>query len=224
MIIVHYLENSRAHRILWLLEELGIPYDINVYRRGSDMRAPESLKAVHPLGKSPVIEDGGKVIAESGAIIEYLIETYGGEALRPAAGSDERLRYAYFLHYAEGSAMPLLVMKLVFAKLPGQVPLLIRPIASLIAKAAARSFIDPQLEDHVAFWESELARGGYFAGSQFSAGDIAMSFPVETAMARIEPGRERPLSAVRRYLEAIRSRPAYQRALARGGAYGYATT
>ncbi|PPJ46055.1 glutathione S-transferase [Rhizobium sp. KAs_5_22] len=224
MIIVHYLENSRAHRILWLLEELGVPYDINVYRRGSDMRAPASLKAVHPLGKSPVIEDGGKVIAESGAIIEYLIDTYGGEAFRPVAGSDERLRYTYFLHYAEGSAMPLLVMKLVFAKLPSQVPLFIRPIAALIAKGAARSFIDPQLEDHVAFWESELARDGYFAGGEFSAADIAMSFPVEAAMSRMEQGRERPLSAVRRYLEAIRARPAYQRALARGGAYSYATT
>lgn len=224
MIIVHYLENSRAHRILWLLEELGVPYDINVYSRGSDMRAPESLKAVHPLGKSPVIEDGGKVIAESGAIIEYLIDAYGGQALRPAAGTDERLRYRYFLHYAEGSAMPLLVMKLVFAKLPSQVPLLIRPIAALIAKGAAKSFIDPQLEDHVAFWESELGRDGYFAGGEFSAADIAMSFPLEAAMSRIERGRERPLTSVRRYLEAIRSRPAYQRALSRGGAYIYATT
>jgi len=179
---------------------------------------------VHPLGKSPVIEDGGKMIAESGAIIEYLIDTYGGEALRPAAGSDERLRYTYFLHYAEGSAMPLLVMKLVFTKLPGQVPLLIRPIAAMISKAAARSFIDPQLEDHIAFWESELARRGHFAGADFSAADIAMSFPVEAAMSRIEPRMGRPLSAVRRYLEAIRSRPAYQRALARGGAYSYAAT
>ncbi len=224
MIVVHYLENSRAHRILWLLEELGVPYDINVYRRGFDMRAPASLKAIHPLGKSPVIEDGGKVIAESGAIIEYLIDTYGGETFRPVAGSDERLRYTYFLHYAEGSAMPLLVMKLVFAKLPSQVPFFIRPIAALIAKAAAKSFIDPQLEDHVAFWESELARDGYFAGAEFSAADIAMSFPLEAAMSRMEQGRERPLSAVRRYLEAIRARPAYQRALARGGAYSYATT
>lgn len=224
MIIVHYLENSRAHRILWLLEELGIPYDINVYRRGSDMRAPESLKAVHPLGKSPVIEDGGKVIAESGAIIEYLIDAYGGEALRPAVGTDERLRYTYFLHYAEGSAMPLLVMKLIFAKLPSQVPFFVRPFATLIAKGAAKSFIDPQLEDHVAFWESELARDGYFAGSNFSAADIAMSFPLEAAMSRMEKGRERPLTAVRRHLEAIRSRPAYQRALARGGAYSFATT
>ena len=223
MIVVHYLENSRAHRILWLLEELGVPYDINVYRRGSDMRAPASLKAVHPLGKSPVIEDG-KVIAESGAIIEYLIDTYGGETSRPVAGSDERLRYTYFLHYAEGSAMPLLVMKLVFAKLPSQVPFFVRPFAALIAKGAAKSFIDPQLEDHVAFWESELARDGYFAGAEFSAADIAMSFPLEAAMSRMEQGRERPLSAVRRYLEAIRARPAYQRALARGGAYSYATT
>ena len=222
MIIVHYLENSRAHRILWLLEELGVAYDINVYRRGSDMRAPESLKAVHPLGKSPVIEDDGRVIAESGAIIEYLIDTYGGEALRPPAGTDERLRYTYFLHYAEGSAMPLLVMKLIFSKLPDQVPFLVRPFASLIAKGATEKFIDPQLEDHVKLWEESLARGGYFAGGEFTAADIAMSFPVEAAMSRSE-GAGLPASpAIRRYLDAIRSRPAYQRALSRGGAYAFA--
>lgn len=224
MIIVHYLENSRAHRILWLLEELGVPYDINVYRRGGDMRAPESLKAVHPLGKSPVIEDDGRVVAESGAIIEYLIETYGGDALRPPAGTDERLRYSYFLHYAEGSAMPLLVMKLIFSKLPSQVPLLLRPIASLIAKGVGAKFLDPQLQDHVAFWESELGRDGYFAGAAFSAADIAMSFPIEAAMSRIDQAKEQASPAIRRYLAAIRARPAYQRALERGGAYAYATT
>ncbi|MBW8319753.1 MAG: glutathione S-transferase [Arenimonas sp.] len=224
MIIVHYLEDSRAHRILWLLEELGVPYDINVYRRGSDMRAPESLKAVHPLGKSPVIEDDGKVIAESGAIIEYLIDSYGGEALRPPAGTDERLRYNYFLHYAEGSAMPLLVMKLIFSKLPGQVPLLLRPIASLIAKGAGAKFLDPQLRDHVEFWESELGRDGFFAGAALSAADIAMSFPIEAAMSRIVQAKEQASPAIRLYLAAIRARPAYQRALERGGAYAYATT
>ena len=217
MIIVHYLENSRAHRILWLLEELGVPYDINVYRRGGDMRAPESLKAVHPLGKSPVIEDDGRVIAESGAIIEYLIETYGGDALRPPAGTDERLRYSYFLHYAEGSAMPLLVMKLIFSKLPSQVPLLLRPIASLIAKGVGAKFLDPQLQDHVAFWESELGRDGYFAGAAFSAADIAMSFPIEAAMSRIDGAKEQTAPA-------IRARPAYRRALERGGAYDYAAS
>lgn len=224
MIIVHYLENSRAHRILWLLEELGVPYDINVYRRGSDMRAPESLKSVHPLGKSPVIEDDGKVIAESGAIIEYLIDSYGGEVLRPPAGTDERLRYTYFLHYAEGSAMPLLVMKLIFAKLPSQVPSLLRPIASLIAKGAGAKFLDPQLQDHLSFWESELGRDGFFAGPAFSAADIAMSFPIEAAMSRIDGAKEQAAPAIRRYLAAIRARPAYRRALERGGAYDYART
>lgn len=223
MIIVHYLENSRTHRILWLLEELGVPYDINVYRRGADMRAPASLKAVHPLGKSPVIEDGGKEIAESGAIMEYLIDTYGGQELRPPAGTDERLRYTYFLHYAEGSAMPLLVMKLVFAKLPSQVPLLLRPIAALIAKGAGSKFLDPQLKDHVAFWESELGRDGYFAGASFTAADIAMSFPIEAGMSRFGE-QATALPGIRSFLAAIRARPAYRRALTRGGAYDYAET
>eukprot|EP01035_Chromulina_nebulosa_P060756 gene60755-biopygen44041 len=120
MITVHYLDNSRAHRILWLLEELGLDYEVKIYHRGPDYRGPETLKAVHPLGKSPVIEDKGKVIAESGAIMEYLVGTYGGESLRPGEGTDERLRYIYWMHYAEGSAMPLLVMKLIFARIPGQ--------------------------------------------------------------------------------------------------------
>lgn len=221
MITVHYLENSRAHRILWLLEELGLSYDVNVYRRAKDMRAPESLKAVHPLGKSPVIEDKGRVMAESGAIIEYLVDTYGGQALRPANGSDERLRYTYWLHYAEGSAMPLLLLKLLFSRLPQQMPLVLRPVARLISKGVCAKLIDPQLADHVAFWERELARDGWFAGKAFSAADIAMSFPVEAGMTRIEA---RETAALRRYMEAIRARPAYQRALARGGAYVYATS
>lgn len=221
MITVHYLENSRAHRILWLLEELGLEYDVKTYKRAPDMRAPASLKAVHPLGKSPVIEDKGRVIAESGAIIEYLVDSYGDEGLRPAAGTDERLRYTYWLHYAEGSAMPLLLLKLLFSRLPQQMPLVLRPVARLISKGVSAKLIDPQLADHVAFWERELDRDGWFAGKVFSAADIAMSFPVEAGMTRIEA---RETAALRRYMAAIRSRPAYQRALARGGAYVYATS
>lgn len=221
MITVHYLENSRAHRILWLLEELGLEYEVKTYKRAPDMRAPASLKTVHPLGKSPVIEDKGRVIAESGAIIEYLVDAYGGEALRPAIGTDERLRYTYWLHYAEGSAMPLLLLKLLFSRLPQQMPLLLRPVAGLISKGVSAKLIDPQLADHVAFWESELARDGWFAGKAFSAADIAMSFPVEAGMTRIKVGET---AALRRYMAAIRARPAYQRALTRGGAYVYATS
>ncbi|MCY1668277.1 glutathione S-transferase family protein [Rhizobium sp. SL86] len=223
MIIVHYLNNSRAHRILWLLEELGLAYEVKTYQRGPDMRAPASLKAVHPLGKSPVIEDGGRIIAESGAIIEYLVETYGeGRGLKPAAGTDEALRYRYWLHYAEGSAMPLLLLKLLFLRLPGQLPFFLRPVASMIANGVQGKLVDPQLADHLAFWNSELSRDGWFAGSAFSAADIAMSFPVEAGMTRMKSMGD--VSAVRRYLDAIRARPAYQQALEKGGQYDYATS
>lgn len=223
MIIVHYLNNSRAHRILWLLEELGLAYEVKTYQRGPDMRAPASLKAVHPLGKSPVIEDGGRIIAESGAIIEYLVETYGeGKGLKPGAGTDEALRYRYWLHYAEGSAMPLLLLKLLFLRLPGQLPFFLRPVANLIAKGVQSKLVDPQLADHLAFWNSELARDGWFAGSAFSAADIAMSFPVEAGLTRMKEMGE--IGAVRRYLDAIRARPAYQQALKKGGQYDYATS
>jgi glutathione S-transferase len=221
MITLHYLDNSRAHRILWLMEELGLDYTVKTYHRAPDMRAPASLKAVHPLGKSPVIEDNGRVVAESGAIIEYLVETYGaGKNLKPAAGSDAALRYSYWLHYAEGSAMPLLLLKLIFLRLPSQLPFFLRPVASLIATGVQKKLIDPQLADHLSFWNAELLRGGWFAGAEFSAADIAMSFPVEAGMTRMETVGD--VSAVRRYMAAIRARPAYQRALSKGGQYDYA--
>lgn len=215
MIRVHYLDDSRAQRILWLLEELGLDYELELYRRGSDMRAPKSLRQVHPLGKSPVIEEDGRVIAESGAITEYLLDRHDVQgALRPAAGSDDHLRYRYWLHYAEGSAMPLLVQKLLFRALPGRVPALLRPVARMISKGAQDGFVDPQLRDHVAFWEDELARDGFFAGPEFTAADIQMSFPVEAAVDRAMPDGPQP--ATQHWLEAIRARPAYKRALERG--------
>ncbi|WAC47866.1 glutathione S-transferase [Asticcacaulis sp. SL142] len=220
MITVHYLENSRAHRILWLLEELGLEYDIKTYKRAPDMRAPASLKSIHPLGKSPVVEDNGRVIAESGAIIEYLIDTYGHDTLRPAAGTPARLQYTYWLHYAEGSAMPLLLLKLLFGQLPRQIPFFLRPVASLISTGVQTKLVDPQLADHLAFWNDTLSVGGWFAGEAFSAADIAMSFPVEAGMTRIKVTSD--ITAVRRYMDAIRARPGYQKALTRGGAYLYA--
>lgn len=222
MITVHYLDNSRAHRILWLLEELGLDYQVKVYHRTKEYRAPEELKAIHPLGKSPVIEDGGRIIAESGAIMEYLIETYGGESLRPPEGTDARLRYRYWMHYAEGSAMPLLVMKLIFARIPGQVPFFIRPVAKMISGGVASKLIDPQLADHLSLWIAEVGKDGWFAGSNFSAADIAMSFPVEAGMTRIDKGQD--TTVLRGWMERIRARPAYQRALTRGGQYGYSTS
>ncbi len=220
MIIVHYLENSRAHRILWLLEELELPYEVKTYKRGSDMRAPKSLKQVHPLGKSPVIEDRGTVYAESGAIIEYLLDTYGEGRLRPGKGTDGYRRYLYWLHYAEGSAMPLLLLKLLFSRLPSQMPFFLKPVAGMISKGVAAKLIDPQLIDHVAYWEAELSRDGYFAADMLTGADIAMSFPVEAAMSRADVVGE--TKAIRRFLDTIRARPAYQRALEKGGAYIYA--
>ena len=135
MITLHHLNNSRSQRVLWLLEELGVPYEIVRYQRRPDMLAPVELRAVHPLGKSPVITDGGRTIAESGAIIEYLVDTYGeGKGLRPARGTPEHDRYTYWLHYAEGSAMPILLLKLVFLVMPKRTPALLRPLVARLRR------------------------------------------------------------------------------------------
>ena len=172
-----------------------------------------------------MIADDGRILAESGAIIEYLVDRHGaGSGLRPAPGTDAALRHAYWLHYAEGSAMPLLLTKLIFARLPQQVPLLVRPVAAMIARGVQARLTDPQLQDHVAFWNAELARDGWFAGPDFTAADIAMSFPVEAAGNRVTLPPSVNLDAIRRYLAAIRARPAYLRALERGGAYVFATS
>lgn len=210
MLTVHYLEKSRAHRLVWLLEELGLDYEIRHYKRGPDYRAPAELKAVHPLGKSPVLEDDGLVIAESGAIFEYVLEKYGDGRLVPPAGTPERLRYTYWMHYAEGSAMPLLVMKLIFMKVPQQVPFFLKPFASVICGAVSRTLIDPQIRDNIALWEGALETDGWFAGKDFTAADIIMSFPVEAAGSRAGYGPE--MKAIKAYISAIRDRAAYRRA------------
>ena len=216
MLTVHHLDNSRSLRILWLLEELGCPYEIVAYRRDPQtMLAPPELLKIHPLGKSPVLVDGARTIAESGAIIEYLVDTYGQGRLVPPAGSEARLRYTYWLHYAEGSAMPLLLFKLVFQRLPSNTPLLIRPIAWAIARQAQKRLIDPQLARHAAFWAQALDSAPWFAGPEFSAADIQMSFPLEAAAARLKlPANHR----VRDFVARIQARPAYRRAIERGGA------
>lgn len=219
MIQVHHLNNSRSQRVLWLLEELGVSYEVIRYERNkATMRAPAELQRVHPLGKSPVITDQGRVLAESGAIIEYLVETYGQGRLVPPAGSEERRRYTYWLHYAEGSAMPLLLLKLIFLRMPKGAPALLRPIVRGIAAKAQASLVDPQLETHMTFWADTLrAQGGWFAGGDFSAADIQMSFPLEAATARAElKPHHQP---IRDFLARIHARPAYQRALEQGGPY-----
>ena len=219
MIIAHHLNNSRSQRILWLLEELGLPYQIRRYERDpKTMLAPPELIAVHPLGKSPVITEDGQTVAESGAIVEYLIERHDSGRLRPAAGTAQRLRYTYWLHYAEGSAMPPLLMKLVFDSLPKQpMPFLVRPIVRRIASGAVDGFVMPQLDRHFDFWESELRDRDWFAGETFTAADIQMSFPVEAAAARAGLDQRRP--RLMDFLKRIHARPAYVRALEKGGAY-----
>lgn len=213
MITVHHLENSRSQRVLWLLEELGLPYEIRRYERDrKTMLAPPELRQVHPLGKSPVIVDDmadggqGRVIAETGAIIEYLVEQADGK-LGPAAHRESVLRYRHFLHYAEGSLMPPLLLKLVLARIP------------LFGKAALKR-IQPMIDVHLDYVESELSSRPWFAGDDFSAADVMMSFPLEAARSRAGLDRSRPATIA--WLDKVHARPAYQTALAKGGPYAYA--
>ena len=221
MITVHHLNDSRSQRVLWLLEELGLAYEVKRYQRDArTLLAPPELKAIHPLGKSPVVDDGEARMAETGAIVEYLLEAHGGSALRPARGTAEGRRFTYWLHYAEGSAMTPLLLKLIFSQIPKRVPMLVRPVAKGIARGMNERMIDPQLAAHTAWWEAELARSDWFAGDAFSAADIMMSFPVEAAGSRLGYGADKP--RLKAFLERIHARPAWQRALERGGAYSYA--
>ncbi|WP_036595494.1 glutathione S-transferase [Ottowia thiooxydans] len=216
-IVVHHLEQSRSQRILWLLEELDLPYDIVLYRRNPEtMLAPPELKKIHPLGKSPLVCVDGMTLAESGAIIETLNERYGNGQLSPAPGTPEALRYRYWLHYAEGSAMPPLLLKLVFDRIAkARMPFFAKPIAKGIVGKAMSSFIQPQLTTHLGFMEGELAERDWFAGSEFTAADIQMSFPLEAAQARA--GLDARYPRLTEWLKSIHARPAYQRALKRGG-------
>ena len=219
MLTVHHLNNSRSQRVLWLLEELGVPYEIKRYERDPNtMLAPPELRAVHPLGKSPVITDDGQTLAESGAIIEYLVDKYGQGRFAPAAGTPERLRYTYWMHYAEGSAMPPLLLKLIALRIASApMPFFAKPIARKIARTLQSSFIDPQLKLHLGFINKELSATGWFVGNDFTAADVQMSFPLEAATAR--GGMEGQIPAVVDFLKRIHARPAYQRALERGGKY-----
>ncbi len=217
MLTVHHLNNSRSQRILWLLEELGLPYEIKRYERNAKtMLAPPELKAIHPLGKSPLVTDGGDVLAESGAIIETLLERHGNGRLLPAPGTPEFQRYRYWLHYAEGSAMPLLVMKLVTSQVPRRAPALIRPLARAVIGALDQAFTSPQLKLHLDYIESELGKSEWFAGSELTGADIQMSFVLEAASARAAGDRPR----IKAFVDRIQARPAYRKALEKGGPYG----
>lgn len=224
MVTVHYLENSRSQRILWLLELLGVEYEVARYSRDakSDL-APESLKAVHPLGKAPVITDGDTVVAESGAIIEHLIDTYGDDAWAFPKHSDEYRSERYWLHYAEGSLMPFLVMQLVFNKIRGvKMPFFVKPIANKICGGVEASFIHPNLKTHMQFINDALKNKTWLVGERISAADIQMSFPLEAAFSRVNAMHEQYPNIVD-YVARIHAHPAYQAALNCGGDYAYAT-
>lgn len=216
MIRVHHLNHSRSQRVLWLLEELGLPYEIVRYERDpKTMLAPPELRKVHPLGKSPVVTDGPLVLAESGAIIETLVERHGPQ-LRPEPGTPEFQRYRYWMHYAEGSLMPPLLLKLVFDQVE-KAPLIVRPVAKAISATVKSRFITPNLRTHLDFLEAELAGSPWFAGPAFSAADVQMSFPIEAAAARGGLDNSRP--RLMDWLQRIHDRPAYHRAIDKGGPF-----
>jgi len=221
MITVHHLENSRSQRVLWLLEELGTPYTVKRYSRHPvTLLAPPELKAVHPLGKSPVIDDDGTVVAESGAIVEYLVDTHGGGRLKPPPGTPEARRYTYWLHFAEGSLMPPLLVALIFARVRGaKVPFFVKPILKGIAAQVHKAYIDPNVSNLLAFLESELQQREWFAGDEFTAADVQMSYPLEAAAAGRAGFTAQSHPRLHAWLMRCQARPAYQRALAAGGPY-----
>lgn len=219
MITIHHLNNSRSQRILWLLEELEIPYELKFYERDpKTMLAPKSLRDVHPLGKSPVLTDEKNTVAESGAIIEYVLKNYGNNRLRPEPNTPEDLQYTYWLHYAEGSAMPPLVLSLIFSQAPKQ-PMLffVKPIVKGFCEKVLSSYVNPQIKLNIDFMENELKNKLWFAGQEFSAADIQISFPLEAAAARGSLNSNHP--KLTNFLERIHSREAYQKALKKGGTY-----
>ena len=222
MLVVHHLNNSRSQRVLWLLEELGLPYEIAHYQRDAKtMLAPPELRAVHPLGKSPVLTDGNTTVAETGAIVEYLLEKYGNGRLLPAPGTPEALRYRYWLHFAEGSAMPPLLLTLIFNRVAnGPMPFFVRPVARAIAAKVMDLMVRPNIARQLDFMEAELGRSLWFAGDELSGADIMMSFPLEAAAQRAGLDGRRP--KLMAFLDRVHNRPAFKQALARGGRYDFA--
>ncbi len=220
MLAVHHLNNSRSQRVLWLLEELNLPYEIRHYQRDAEtMLAPPELKSIHPLGKSPVITDDLVTVAETGTIIEYIVEKTGGR-LRPARGTPEQLRWTYWMHFAEGSVQPALVMKLIFGFIPERAPFYLKPLLQLVLSRAQDSLVTPRLKLYFDLMESELAKSEWFAGSEFSAADVMMSFPIETGVSRANALEGRP--HLKSFLQRIHARPAYRAALQKGGPYAFA--
>jgi glutathione S-transferase len=222
MIIVHHLENSRSQRILWLLEELGVKYDIKRYERDKETNlAPKALMDVHPLGKSPIITDGDVTVAETGAIIEYIMDEHDDGKLRPANHAAAQRAYTYWMHYAEGTIMPLMVMSLIFTRIEtSPMPFFVKPIAKGIVGKVREGYLGPNIDRNLAFIESTLAESEWFTGDKLTAADIMMSFPLEAAATRTELVKDYP--HMKRFLDRIGAMPTYQRALERGGPYDYA--
>lgn len=215
MITVHHLEISRSMRILWLLEELGLAYEVKRYERDrATYRAPKMLREIHPLGKSPIVVDGSDVLVESGVIIDTLLDRYGGGKLRPPQGTPDYDRYRYWLHYAEGSLMPNLLMQFVFAKIPSGAPALIKPLVRGFMKTISRVVADPEVRLHLGWVESQLAGREWFVGNEVTGADVQMIFPLEQAASR--HGNLGPNTAA--FVARVQARPAYQRARARAGA------
>jgi len=219
MLTVHHLNNSRSQRVLWLLEELGLDYELKCYQRDpATMLAPQELRKVHPLGKSPVIRDDNVTLAESGAIVEYIVDTYAKGRLAPARESPEYIRFLYWLHYAEGSAMPPLLFKLIFDRIAATpVPFFVKPVVNAIVNRTRTAFIDPQIKLQLDYLEAELGSRQWFVGDDFTAADIQLSFPLEVAAARGGMNGSRP--RLHSFLARIHARPAYRRAQERGGKY-----
>jgi len=218
MLVVHHLENSRSQRVLWLCEELGLEYELRNYARDPKTRlAPPELLEIHPLGKSPVITDGDLTVAETGCIVEYLIETYGDGAWQPAVVTPERNRYRYWMHAAEGSIMPPFVMHLVFTTIEGPpVPFFLRPVTKAVSGKVKGMFIEPMIDKCLGLMEAELGRSDWFAGDEPTGADIMMSFPAEAAVLR---GGLQRYPRIQSFIDRVHARPAYQRALERGGPY-----
>ena len=219
MVTIHHLENSRSQRILWLLEELGIEYEIKRYERDKKTGlAPPELIAIHPLGKSPVITDGEVTVAESGAIIEYLVGKYDDGRLLPAAGTPARMAYTYWLHYAEGSFMPLMIMSLIMGRIEtAPMPFFVKPIARGIVAKVRAGYLGINITRHLAYMEKELDKSIWFCGDTLSAADIQMSFALEAAAVRTDLSENCPNLAA--FLERMQALPAYQAAREKGGPY-----
>ncbi len=217
MFIVHHLENSRSQRILWMLEELNVEYKVRAYKRDAKTSlAPPELKAVHPLGKSPVLEHEGKIIAETGAILEYLVERSGGR-MAPEPDTPEYLRYKYWIHAAEGSYAPPLVLTLLLNRMEAApMPFFAKPIAKKLTKAVRDGYLDHTLKALFDYLDDELGNADWLAGHDITAADVAMSFPMEGFTARMDVGRYKNIRA---FLDRIHARPAYGRAIERGGPY-----